>query len=400
MPKKQQEARWAQYLISRRNVRNERRMGKTRGIKLKARGDKLTMMMSPCAKHYFATQVSPFSLKTPACIPDLHAIPSKKIRVKSRFTFSTGLNGFGWCVVSPWCNANGSTVAGFTLPTYGGPNIITIPGTIVTGTSSYAETKLPYSSGQFQAAGSQPGIQARTVGFGMRIRYIGPESSRSGQIVGLRHPDNESLVGFSDTQIRTYESAKTFANKKDWVYALYRPVQPREYEFSPDDCTASDGINFKWSIAFTITGTTDINGNPSPAPFEAELIRFVEYIGSIDNITQTHVDVQGVGVVRNSLPVKSVHNDNMKHVLTAASRANTALQAAAPVIGGAIGGYQLANHLAGSSDLPPGGYSSIEADNALWRGAGVTDTSLLTEAEEVGGTVLAGAEELLPLMLL
>lgn len=355
------------------------------------------MMMSPCAKHYFAAQVSPFSLKTPACVPDLHAVPSKKIRVKSRFTFSTGTTGFGYLVASPWCNSSNSTVAGFTTATYALADIIGNPNIPPLGTGTYIETKLPYGATQFQAFGPQPGVQARTVGFGMRIRYIGPESSRSGQIVGIRHPDNENLVGLTATQLRTYISAKTFPNKKDWTYVIYRPVRPKEYEFSENDCTASDTTNYKWSMGFAINGTTDINGLPSPAPFEAELIRFVEFIGSIDNITQTHVDIQGVGIVRNSLPTKSAHNNSRKHVATAASKAHAALRAAAPVVGGAIGGYQLAQHLAGSSDLPDTGYASIEGDNALWRGT-EEGTSML--GEEFGESALGLAEELIPLMLL
>ena len=303
-PSHDQEARWRQHLASRRTQRN--RAGFTNsGITYKPivneDGVIAEMHLSPCAQHYFTALQAPFHLHEPACIPDLHAVPSKKISVKTRGIFSTGADGNGYLALCNWCNgSDGSALIASTSALASSSSILPL-GTV--DTTSFVQTKLPYIEAEFEATSQVPGVQARTVGVGLRIRYIGPELARAGQITAVRHPDNETLVNLTYQQIKQYRTAKTYPNERQWVYVLYRPVRPDEYHFSPNAGTPSDGNNFRWETAFTVEGTTNTSGAPGPASFEWEVIRHVEFIGSIDNVTRTHVDLMGMSHVRNALPI-------------------------------------------------------------------------------------------------
>lgn len=331
---------------------------------------------------------APFSLKQPACVPDLHAIPSKKVRCKTRGTFATGADGKGYLLVSPWTNSNddfgiiaSSAALSSTAPL--------APGSA--STVRFNQTKLPYGSAQFQANASDPGVEARTVGVGVRIRYIGPELARSGQIVGIRDPDNGTLIGKPYTQIRSYSTAKTFRNGRRWIYSLYRPVKPNEYEFSNEpytDSVSPPPVSASHSLGFIVEGTTDTTGSLGPATFEWEVIRFVEYVGNIDNITATHVDVAGMGHVRNALPSKS-STDSPAHrfkkvVKSLEDSIGESLPAAAA---GAIGAKQFLSGGAEAAETAEGG--------------GIFDAlgSMLTSAAGEGG-LMEGLEMAAPLLLL
>jgi hypothetical protein len=261
--------------------------------------------LSPCAKDYLMALQMPFMSKNVACVPDFHAIPSKKVRVKSRGTFSTGLDGNGFIVFANHCNSSNCTHIGASSATLASSTAVPIIVPAGAGVLNFSQTKLPYSNADFADVSPTPGVQARTVGSGMRIRYIGPELARSGQIVGVRHPDNETLVGLSYNDIRSYSTAKTYNNSRQWIYVMWRPVQPNEYHFSRNSSTASDGNLVKWETGFVIQGTTDTSGAPGPAPFEWETVHYTEYIGNIDNVTRSHVDLVGMSHIRNALPTKS-----------------------------------------------------------------------------------------------
>jgi hypothetical protein len=261
-------------------------------------------------------------------------------------------------------------------------------------------TKLPYPTASFEANTTQPGVQARTVGYGIRTRYIGPELARSGQIIGIRHPDNETLVGLSSSQCRSYQTAKTFSNKRQWVYASYRPVRPNEYEFSADPCTASDGNNYKFPLGVLITGTTDTSGAPGPAPFEFEIVQYVEFIGNVDNITRSHTDVAGMSHIRNSIPVKSVTDNLTRMAAQVTQKVQHSMKEALPLALPAAAAY-------GAHSLMSGGAPAVEeevAERALVPYVGEAaeaagSTGFLSSIEGIGSTALAGMEEFAPLLL-
>lgn len=342
---KEKERRWLQHVdtmkdqqaVGMRGNRRLARKGYTRGTRLTRVGTTAALHLTPCAQNYFLALVAPFSEKMVACVPDMHAVPSKKIRVKTRGVFATGQDGNGFCVVCNWCNSSVDSAIGYSqAPLVTSTSVLSISPPAV-GVGFSQQPKLPYNALAFQNSGSTPGVQARTVGVGLRIRYIGPELARSGQITGIRHPDNETLVGLSYDNIKSYSTAKVYGNKREWHYVMYRPVRPDEYHFSQDPATASDSTNFKWEMGFIINGTTKVDGTPGSASFEWETIRYVEYIGNIDNITKTHVDLVGMSHVRNSLPEKSTtakpHSHLMKSIKSIEDSIGESLPAAA---GGAM----------------------------------------------------------------
>lgn len=361
---KSKEARWQQHKSAQKLGRAT--SGRNRSTRIKVAGPAnkrhLSLAMTPCAVDYMKSLVTPFSLTQPACIPDLHAVPSKKVRVKYRGVFSTGTTGDGQCVALPACTTNQGSIVYITDATYAlGP---TLQNSLVAGISGPVNPKIPYGSSAF-AGTTTGGIRSRLVGFGVRIRYIGPEISRSGQIVGFREPDNSNALGLTYDRVRSLTTSKTFSNKRQWVYATYRPVQPGEYEYSPFPCSPEvPGATVNTSAAtlgFTISGTTDSSGNPGPAPFEFETVSFIEYIGNIDNISHTHVDVIGMSHVRNALPGKSV-TDNLVHTAgTAVHSLTKSLQNAAPVIGAGVLGYHM---LAKGSSAEAAEAAAAEASTA------------------------------------
>jgi hypothetical protein len=362
---KEKEQRWQQYRSSQKLSQPPKGMTRSTRMKVKQtpKGKHtMSLGLSHCAANYLVTLTSPFGFHGEACIPDLHAVPSKKVRVKARGTFSTGANGEGSIVLSPWCNANTDDAFSFTLPTYvGGPTIPTIL-TVVPGTGRAAFSKLPYGPTEFVAnSGNSLGVRARTVATAIRIRYIGPELARSGQVIGFRHPDNNNVVGKTYDELRSLETSKTFSNKRQWIYANYVPTRPEEYRYSPNQCTASDGNNYKWSLGFAITGTTTSVGTPGPAPFEWEAIKFVEFIGNIDNITRTHTDVTGMSHVRNSLPEKSVHDNLLASAKGVLTKVGHSLQEAAPIVGAGV----LANHLMSGEEVAETALAGAEKETVM-----------------------------------
>lgn len=341
--------RWKQYQAS---VRSGRMPGRTRGTTMQMRqtrrGTLLESVLSPCAQEYFAAMTVPFALKQPACVPDLHALPSKKVRVKTRGLFSTGATGHGYCIVNTWANSNNSGAVAYSEAAWNPTLPPALPTSGAAGTFGVSQTKLPYTELQFQANGASPGVQARTVATALRIRYIGSEYTRSGQIVGIRHPDNETLRSLTFDDVKSFSTAKTFSNTKTWHYVMWRPGSPADYHFSPNPSDNDDGnaTSSKLPLGFTVAGTMNSAGNPGPAPFEWELIRYVEYVGNIDNVTKSHVDINGMSHVRNSLPTKSTTNNPRGHFAKAIKTVEDSIGESLPAIGGGALAYKAATSAA------------------------------------------------------
>jgi len=309
LPPKERERRWQQHQASTRGQNIHQERGYSPNIVLRrkktVKGVVAQRMLSRCAQHYALALEAPFSYKGVACIPDLHGVPSKKLRVKTRGIFSTGVDGNGFLIVDCWANSSDTsaiTASSASLVSSSAP----LPAFSV-GVIDALQTKLPYSATDFATSGTDPAVEARTVAVGVRIRYLGTELARSGQITAVRHPDNSSLINIPYSQMKSFSTAKTYTNGRQWIYLMYRPVKPREYEFSPNYSTASNGDppGPTKEMGFAIEGTSTPSGALGPAPFEFEMVRYVEYVGNIDNITATHVDIQGMSHVRNSMPTKS-----------------------------------------------------------------------------------------------
>lgn len=329
--------------------------------------------LSACGAHYAQALLHPFSLQKPACIPDLHSIPSKKIKVVTRLTFSTGSNGSGYIIYNPQDKCSDLSVLSSVVITdanYTGTATTPI-ATSGTGISAVNEAKIPYTSGQFEANASSPGIQGRVVGCAMRIRYRGTELNRGGSMSGLRHPDNETLVGFTTEQMRQYETCAIEDITRDWTTINYRPVTPGEFEYSPypvGDANSPGGGNGvqNFSLCFRIDGTTTTTGT-GPQTFDVELVKFLEYIGNVDNITKTHTDLQSMSLIRNALPQKSVHKKPAHSLYKGIVQVGKEAMKTLP-------GHMASNLLKESASAESAGFLSGIADKAFtWAGEALGD---------------------------
>jgi hypothetical protein len=230
---------------------------------------------------------------TEVCIPDLHAVSSKKARVLTRGTFETSATtGVGWITVNPWRADTTVRLGSKTSSTYAG-NASTPLSTVDIGVVSYIGTKFPYPASSWGV----DGISHRIVGVGLRVRYTGIELYRGGRAVMLRSPDNKPLIGNdSVASVFGYSQAKTFPVTEQWVMVAYKPVRPGEFEYSANAGTA--GASSDDSLFFGVTGTAGPSN--ASAIFEFEVITHVEYIGEIDNITKSHSDIVGMSEIRNA----------------------------------------------------------------------------------------------------
>lgn len=324
---KQKEARWASYVESRRTV-----AGSKKSVPAIARGvNKLSVspaaaalhLFPPCAVHYAQAMTSPFHLvesgANSACIPDIHAVPSKKVHTLAKFIMSTGTLGNGFIVVNPQCKTNDAAFSFTTSAAYPGGEVfpnLGLPSSPPVGTGVIASARiarLPYSDSEFQN-GTSNGINGRVVGAGLRVRFIGAELARAGQLMVFRDSDNNHMLdGRSFDSVRNLETTKTYPVSKEWTYVNYRPVKPGEFEYSqwgcagenPNQTSSSIGAFATYNMGFGISGTTTSGGTPGPAPFEWEYVLFIEYIGLVDQVSHTHSDIQAVSYIRNSLPVKN-----------------------------------------------------------------------------------------------
>jgi hypothetical protein len=395
---KEKEKRWKQHRAAKTSARA--RPGYNRNTKIKVHtvdGKNYgSMRLTHCASEYANCLIMPFTLHKVACIPDLHAVPSKKLRIVLRGTFSTGTGGYGHLLQSPWCGAKDANQVNFTTASYAlGETLFNVGA----GMSAQVAGKLPY--GVLQWAGNVTGgIKHRLVGSGLRIRYIGPESSRSGQIVAFREPDNDNLDTLTYNRVRELETSATFRNTGEWQYVMYRPAKPSEYEYSPNPCATNDiglsAVSSYRTQGFTITGTTDINGNPSPAPFEYELVSFFEFIGNVSAVTRTHVDLTGMSHVRNALPVKSVTDAPIQYVKQAARAIGHSLAEAAPAVGaGALGAHLISGGTAtGAATIEEAAETTVPLLEYLPQGI-AEGGGFLAEAAEMAEAILPFAAMLL-----
>jgi hypothetical protein len=257
--------------------------------------------LAPCALHYLQAMEDPFSLNAEVCIPDLHAVPSKKVKVTTRGAFEAGTQGEAFVALIPQCKTSDAGVLLITNSLYAGTSTTPLPRS-GTGLVSVNAAKLPYTTTDFDVNQT---VRGRVVGVGLRVRYTGTELNRGGKLIALRHPDNADLIPFtpqfSSQAITQFETARTYPITRDWVTLNYRPTRPSEYNYASSACGDADEAvgAFRYSSVFCVTGAV-----PS-APFEFQVVQFIEYIpgekGSIDNVTKVHSDIVGLSHIRNNL---------------------------------------------------------------------------------------------------
>jgi uncharacterized protein YeaC (DUF1315 family) len=250
--------------------------------------------LSMCAKDYLSVLTNPFQfIPRGVCIPDLYDSPSKKERMLSRGFFVCGaaaVNGFVMVDTASLAfkdllaiyASNGSYVSdGFPVTN------------ATTGVTAGANAQAPYTSAQVGVG--QGNVQYRIVGVGLRIRYTGTELNRGGRIIPFRHPQNAPFAGYTVSSVLGFNQVGTSVVDRRWHCVAYIPIDSSDYEYKTT--TVAGSVTNIGCIGFITTNS----GGTTPTQYEWEVVSYVEYTGTVDNVTPSHSDIGGMSAIRNFL---------------------------------------------------------------------------------------------------
>lgn len=243
--------------------------------------------ISNCTSDYARALVNPFSGPL-ACVPNYPALLTLKQRSYVKGTFATGTTGNGWIVADPSYSAvNDQTSAFSTLSTFGGTTVNLVGG----GGVQQTESNSQYALGTIG-----PGLSlVRNVAFGIRIRYIGTELDRGGQIVALCDPNHNSLQGRAFTDFDAEEVSRRFPVDRQWVTVLYSPYFVTDTDFFSNfpvyTPAATDPSFFMGIMVQAASAGVSLS-------YEYEVYGLYEFQGrNIRGMTPSHVDNVGFGAV-------------------------------------------------------------------------------------------------------
>ncbi len=270
---------------------------------------KMMLRVGNCTRYYARAVINPFAyLAEPPCIPDSISMPSNKYTTTCRGVLSTGVQGTGFILVSPFLmSASGldSNVSGLDQPVIYTNTSYDQPGlrynnssTFVVGTEA-ANSNSPYNYTNFFDDNVR---QFRVVGCGVKLRYVGSTFRNQGRVCSFRSPGNVSIP--SGTVVPMSTLLKDNANQVFPVTRAHQYVNyvPDSHYFlgyqTFDSYMPSAGGNSHRAIGFLIEGADA----SVPQSWEFEVIAHFEAIGPNFTYTPSHSDAQGFGGVLSSLP--------------------------------------------------------------------------------------------------
>lgn len=244
-----------------------------------------TNQLSPCARDYAFSLRDPFDGPL-ACVPSSYPpIPTLKMRIFSRGIGTIGTAGYGFVMVVPRRMAandiGGAYYSGATFPDAKFP--ASLSGTGV----SVANSNAPFA---YAALGSgtptSVTAQYRIVSVGVRSWFTGTELNVSGESMGFRHPDNDSIVGLTYSDLLAFDSTRRVSESsaRPVLETLWIPVKPTELEF----VGTIDDVAPLGHLRAGVAGQT----------FSWECYALMEYIGrSVPGKSSSHADPAGFAAV-------------------------------------------------------------------------------------------------------
>jgi len=246
-----------------------------------------------------------FNTGKEVCIPDSYSKPSWKVQTFHRATFSANASGTAVLIVDPFR-------AMFS-------DLVSIKHTVGSSTGSTLSA-LANSTGVNARAPfvstSSPHIEARMVGCGIRVKYIGKYLDTAGIMgVAQRNGVQDDLGTLSTGGLLSrpdcVRTAVTHGGK--WTQLAYRP----------SEVTDTDPIHHTGSATGVMAVV--VEGAAASASYEYEVCFFHEYIASDTDIipgsTQSHTDLMGVSAIRsfvnkvwNSPITANLYNQGMDYV--------------------------------------------------------------------------------------
>lgn len=230
----------------------------------RASGSSSKAHVPECLLNYTKALLNPF--ETPAaCLPARLSQPSQKTRVFARGVMEVGTFGIGWLTARATPVNDGAALC-HTVAAYGGS------ATTEIDTAAFGTQIVNHNAPYALARMTDRTLQARIVACGVRIRYIGKELDRGGTITAFQDPAHETLNqnGHSYNQIRGYDRAITVPNKRQWVSAVYIPIDYHTGERWHD--SSVDGAVANFCLALMIADTPGTQ-------YEYEYYAHFEYIG-------------------------------------------------------------------------------------------------------------------------
>jgi hypothetical protein len=308
----------------RQKVRKERRVGNNKltnetmnyiGSNKKFINLKKTNI-SMCTRMYTRALTNPWGdFSELPCIPDALIVPSKKVKTTSRGTMSTGTTGVGWIVVDPFLMVE----QGGTLTSQFVSYPVLATNINYNTTSYYPFTTSALQPGVFAptvnsefASGyleSNPQMQLRLVGAGVKVRYVGNTLYDQGQITIYRSPGNWEIAGgsTSSTLLQDFRTSRDALRKGPWYYVTYCPDDPNYLGYKPYywynpivDTVGNGSYATHRSLMLYIDGAS----TSTTAPFEFEVDCYYEVIGPNLTVSPSHSDMQAAATAQASLPVQ------------------------------------------------------------------------------------------------
>lgn len=254
--------------------------------------ERMQFHLSGCALDYARAIGNPMTGPL-ACIPSFPSLRTRRFRVFSRGTFNTNTAGFGFVVVNPI-----SMLANDVNAVYysSSGSAFTSPQTIDLAAVSNSE----YTTASF---GTAPGLaQGRVVSCCVRIRYIGNELSRGGQILGFSDPDHSTLIGRGFVAIDGEEDSRKFEVDRKWKTCYYSPAFDDELAFQGNVTTpfTAQYSNFMgFCVQSTATGVS--------LPYEFEVWTVAEINGrNVTGRTPSLADPNGFAAVTSVMTMSKI----------------------------------------------------------------------------------------------
>jgi hypothetical protein len=300
---------------------NPQRRGKSMSKNATAGSEtKKIVSLSKSARDYARCMANPFTGPLSG-LPVHPAQFSKKFRTWAKGTFSTQTtNGIGWITCTPEYGVSNNALSVYTsIPGGTGANWF---DTLTVGQFTTSVTNSEYATTNIGISEIQ--LEYRVIGSGLRIRYIGTELNRGGQMVAILDQNHSSLQFRSLSSVDGEEVSKRFPIDRSWTTVLYRPVDNDDFEFRTslpvNTGSNNDSINY---MGFAIQGEAGV-----ATQYEYEFFTSFEAFGkNVRAMSVSHVDPVGFGAVHamsqlgSSLqPSKADPKTNESHLVVDSAR--------------------------------------------------------------------------------
>ncbi len=250
------------------------------------------VQLSECAELFASAVTDPFGQWSGVCVPDTHDLPSFKLRTLIRGTMTVGTLGYGFVTISSQGACNNNVVVRATTSAFAG---LVVPTIATTGVNSILNLQFPYTAAAVNAGDVLP----RVAVCGARIRYIGSELNRSGQLIAWKAPTSLSMIGKSTDVLLSNQAVQTYPVTRQWHGITYFPTLPDDsaYVGASNDLLIDNNADLGFAVAGAIAGTT----------YEYEVVWYHEIaqgFTALANVSPSHSDLHGFSIIRNFLEGK------------------------------------------------------------------------------------------------